>query len=440
MARKTNLDAEKLEGKMKLSNHSINFLTLSVLVGWLLAACSAAEPAAPTSDIDALRTQIAADFHAEASRQAVDTMVAQLTQLSLASATPSATALPNTAAPTATPFPSATNPLLIFTPAALPCDQAQLIRDVTIEDNSVITAGKSFIKTWRLKNTGSCTWTTDYDLVYVAGDAMTSSTVIPLNSRVAPGETVDISVKLTAPRGAGAYRGEWMLRNAAGSRFGIGTRGTSAFWVQINVVPLADPSAIYDFGANVCSATWRSGEGGQPCRGSSSSKSGFVILLENAKLENRTEDELTLWTHPNNSKNGWISGTYSAIAVKSGYRFTGWVGCLADSKGCNVTFRLDYINAKGKTQNLASWHEVYDEKVTAINLDLSPLAGQKVQFILSVEVEGGNPDKANAFWFVPAIRQGKPDATTTPKPTKTPTPTATPTETPTPSETPTDTP
>jgi hypothetical protein len=52
---------------------------------------------------------------------------------------------------------------------------------------------------------------------------------------VAPGQTADVSVRLTAPLTTGSYRSNWMLRNPAGALFGIGTEAASAFWVIINV-------------------------------------------------------------------------------------------------------------------------------------------------------------------------------------------------------------
>ena len=103
------------------------------------------------------------------------------------------------------------------------------------------------------------------------------------------------------------------------------------------------------------------------------------------------------------------------------------MGCLADSKGCNVNFRLDFKNpSSGNTENLGSWHQVYDGEVTKIDLDLSEHAGKNVRFILTVEVNGGNPGRANAFWFGPGIIQGPlPQTTPTEIPTDTPVPTET---------------
>jgi hypothetical protein len=123
------------------------------------------------------------------------------------------------------------------------------------------------------------------------------------------------------------------------------------------------------------------------------------------------------------------------------------MGCLAESKGCNVLFRLDYENKQGKVKNLGSWRETFDGQVTILDLDLSSLKGQQVRFILTVENRGDNPARANAFWFVPRVVQepllkASPTATLkhTPSPTAATTATGTATETPTPTSTPTLTP
>jgi hypothetical protein len=278
---------------------------------------------------------------------------------------------------------------------------------------------------------------------------MTNKTIIPLTGRVNPNETVNLSVNLTAPGRPGTFRGSWMLRNASGALFGIGLKVDSAFWVQIKSVPSASSSAVYDFAATICAAEWRSAAGKLSCLGPSGPQ-GYASLSNNPELENRKEDEITLLAHPNSAGNGWISGTYPLITVHDGDRFSARIGCLANSNGCNVRFKLDYLNQNGVLRSLGSWNEVFDGNITTIDLDLSALQGRSVRFVLTVEVRGGNPDRANAFWFVPTIRHSAPPPpntptftptwtpSLTPSLTLTPTPTLTPTitETPTPTETP----
>ena len=124
-----------------------------------------------------------------------------------------------------------------YTP--VPCNQAGFVSDVTIPDNTTMTPGQSFTKTWRIRNNGSCTWTTSYKVVFDSGDAMSGPASFALPGTVAPGQTIDISVNLTAPTTPNTtskpnYKGNWKLKDQNGVIFGLGG-GNSAFYVQIVV-------------------------------------------------------------------------------------------------------------------------------------------------------------------------------------------------------------
>jgi hypothetical protein len=125
---------------------------------------------------------------------------------------------------------------------------------------------------------------------------------------------------------------------------------------------------------------------------------------------------------PRQVQNGWIRGVYPSYRVQANDRFMSEIGCLLNNPGCDVTFRLDYQIPGQPVRNIGEWREVYDGRVTRLDLDLSGLAGQQVQFILAV-ANNGQPARADAYWFVPSIRRG--GTTVTPTPTRTPTPTAT---------------
>lgn len=58
------------------------------------------------------------------------------------------------------------------------------------------------------------------------------------NSKIDPGETVDVSIDLTAPGTAGTYRGYFKLQDSDGVVFGIGDDGDQAFWVEIKAVKI----------------------------------------------------------------------------------------------------------------------------------------------------------------------------------------------------------
>jgi hypothetical protein len=125
----------------------------------------------------------------------------------------------------------------------VPCNAASFVTDVTIPDGTEIVTSQPFTKTWRLRNTGSCTWTSGYLLVFKSGDAMGGPASQQLTGgTVAPGATVDVSVNLTAPASAGTYKGFWELREPGGTNFGL---STGAFWVEIKAVaPTVTPGGI----------------------------------------------------------------------------------------------------------------------------------------------------------------------------------------------------
>lgn len=155
------------------------------------------------------------------------------------SATPTLTLVPGTitASPTPTKSPTpGTSTATVTATSVSGCDRLSVTKDVTIPDGDVRNANTPFTKTWRLMNMGSCTWTTDYKLVFVSGDQMGGPPAINLPSSVAPNATIDISVSLIAPTTNGNHRGYWELKNASGGLFGFGLNADTAFWVDINVV------------------------------------------------------------------------------------------------------------------------------------------------------------------------------------------------------------
>lgn len=109
--------------------------------------------------------------------------------------------------------------------------------DVTIPDGTVMAPGESFSKTWRLENTGSCTWTRQYAVTYFSGNSMNALQINNLAQPVEPGQVIDVTVDMQAPLEPGVYQSNWMLANVEGEQFGIGPNGDAPFWVKIEVVP-----------------------------------------------------------------------------------------------------------------------------------------------------------------------------------------------------------
>ncbi len=326
------------------------------------------------------------------------------------------------------------------------CDAAQFLGDVTYADGSVVARNSTFVKIWRIKNTGTCTWTPSYALAFTSGDSMDGPAAVALAGNVNPGEYIEIPVTFTAPSKNGNYRGYWKLRNTAGGLFGVGAQADTPVWVDIKVTGPA--YAAYEFATNYCDAEWANKNSALPCPGTDDDASGFVLKLDAPKMENgATEDEPALLTVPQDKTDGIISGQYPAFTVQAGDRFRTIVNCQHNSKKCDVIFRLDY-KKDGQIKTLASWHEVYEGNYYPVDLDLSSLAGKTVKFILVVSANGAN-NSDNAIWLNPhIIRLGPPPPTSTPSKTPTAsitftpslTPTSTLTSTPSFTTTPTDTP
>ncbi len=327
----------------------------------------------------------------------------------------------NTPVPTVTGTPPTSTPTVAVTSIPAACDRAQFIADVTVPDGTTFQPGSTFGKTWRLKNVGTCTWT-NYSLIFDSGEKMAGPDSATIPTSVAPGQTVDITINLTAPVNAATYRGYWKLKNASGVPFGIGTAGTKSFWVEIKVagaavtpvitvtpgtpVTPATPIAgtVYDFAANVCAATWISGAGTQPCPGTDGNANGFILITNPSRLENGTADNRTgLITFPQNINNGYIQGFYPTYKVKSGDKFRSIVNCESGATTCDVVFELSYVLAGSSTiQNFWSFVEKYEGKYYAAEIDLSALAGQDVKFVLSVRSIGAATGD-RALWVAPII-------------------------------------
>ncbi len=320
------------------------------------------------------------------------------------------------------------------TAKAATCDWAQFIADVTIPDGTRFSPGATFRKTWRLKNIGTCTWNTSYALVFDSGERMGAPSALNFPASVAPGQTVELSVDMTAPSSAGHYFGYWKLRNASGAIFGIGSTANRAFWVEINVSSSAGTG--YDFTANAASAAWSSGAGTLAFPGADGDARGFGLTLSKPKFESGVElGNAGLLMAPQNIYNGYIQASYPPFRVQSGDRFQATIGCEYGATNCYVAYRLDYQIGSNPVRTFWTFREKYEGLTYNVNLNLNSLAGYDVKFTLFISAYGSAAGD-RALWGNPVIsRAGGTIATATPTVTGTP-PTPTPTSTkPTPTAT-----
>ncbi|MBN1302840.1 MAG: hypothetical protein JXA13_00290 [Anaerolineales bacterium] len=177
------------------------------------------------------------------------TAAAQTVEAQLTAFAPVATATSPGTAPTSTGIVPPTLPPTFTSVAPQPtatqnCDKASLSSE-TYPDGSKLSPDESFTKTWRLKNTGTCSWTSSYQMVFVSGDAMGGPAAVSLTGNVNPGQEIDVPVSLKAPASSGTYKGTWKLRNAAGVYF-------ATVWVEIKV----ETAAFAVTSVNYTLTTW----------------------------------------------------------------------------------------------------------------------------------------------------------------------------------------
>ena len=215
--------------KMKL------FILLTLLGAFVLGACGGSDEGTPTLTVEQIQTL------------AVMTYQAQLTQTALAMPTQTFTPLPTETPITVVTFAS---PEDIANATNTPESNAQLagcyglsyVKDVTIPDNTQVTPGQSFTKTWLVSNSGTCDWEPGFIFNVVGGDAM-SGVAVTLNQAVQPGRQYEFSVPMVAPTDkTGELKGTWRLSDANNNFFGDGVYVLVEIGVGATATPTETPT------------------------------------------------------------------------------------------------------------------------------------------------------------------------------------------------------
>ena len=208
-----------------MKKYLINLLII-ILITFILTACTGTE--APTQSNEVLMTS------------AVGSMVASFfgTQTAMYTPpTPTFTATytpfpsPTVILPTATFAPTLTPTFIYYSPVpggtitatgtqptptvnadilAVGCNNLAFVRDVTIPSGTVLQPNEDFTKTWKVENTGTCSWLNQYTLVLSGGEYYEGKDM-KIQRVVSSGSWTEFSIPMTAPRDNGTYTSYWRL-------------------------------------------------------------------------------------------------------------------------------------------------------------------------------------------------------------------------------------
>lgn len=211
-------------------------LPLVILLALALSACGGDE--GNSAEVLTQAAQIAIDGLTQTAEAAPPTPTPTVMPTNTPEPTPTNSPTPDltltAAAPTA--LPANTQPAGSSGGGGTPCLRANLEYE-TIPDGTQYPVDKVFQKTWRLKNTGTCTWNSNYSIVWVEGEIFNTNSVNPITEvDVAPNQYVEITLTVVMPSKAGNYIGYFMLRSDDGTYFGVGPNGKSWFWLDVEAI------------------------------------------------------------------------------------------------------------------------------------------------------------------------------------------------------------
>ncbi len=199
------------------------FILVSVVTILAVSACGAQETPPPTLDMNAIFTQvaetIAANYTETVLAMPTATNTPEPTMTSLASPTILLPTIVVTSTVAIPPTLAGPTPLPVNPATAYGCYNAALVTDVTVPAGTKFDPGDTFKKTWRLVNTGTCDWTSDFKISYVGGNLFGTDTT-KIRQRVAVGSTADISLDMVAPNGSGTAVSNWQMTTDSGNLFG----------------------------------------------------------------------------------------------------------------------------------------------------------------------------------------------------------------------------
>ncbi len=171
-------------------------------------------------------------------------------------------------------------------------------------------------------------------------------------------------------------------------------------------LPTESPSNdALDFVASMCKAQWFTRGAQLPCPGDpNNADGGFVIQLPGPE-QGLSPEFPVLVTYPPQDVYETIFSKYPAFTVHKGDRFRAVLACRLHTF-CDVEFSLDVYGAAGSGR-VSRWPYHFTDTPIVVDYSLDGLAGQTVQFGLSLRGVGSRLDAYGA-WLYPHIYRPAP--------------------------------
>ncbi len=165
-----------------------------------------------------------------------------------------------------------------------------------------------------------------------------------------------------------------------------------------------------DFSERPCSASWSNNGEYLPCPGNPEEISGgYADRFDTIVIEGNIHiNQPGLLTIPAQNDSGYyaIFGKYPPFTVQPGDHFQAILACEEGFPNCDISFSLEYFTSDNAILQVpgAKWNKQVDPGGSYIYADanLDPLAGQTVQFVLTVR-DNGDADGDHAVWIMPHI-------------------------------------
>ncbi len=208
----------------------------------LLSACN--YYTVPTVSEEELAMNVAGTRSALSTQSSVETMIVELEELrnQPTCAVCPTCPLPVTPTPVVISKPTEQLPVSItITPIGdqtdANCLRFEFLGDVTYPPDTIVKPKEKFTKTWWVRNSGTCLWTAQFDLVISGGETFGTKGTVDFTQEVLPGETVQLSIPdLVAPEAVGTYYSYWLIASPFGNRIGYGPNQQWGLGIKIIVV------------------------------------------------------------------------------------------------------------------------------------------------------------------------------------------------------------